>query len=334
MAHFKRYAVLGGAGYIGAHMVDALCSLGHEVFVFDNFSTGQRENLHPDAFVTTGDIRDPYDIWRFFQTFHNPLEETSNLDCVFHFAGLKAAGESMLDATEFTEVNINGTNNVLNAMIANDVKSIVFSSSAAVYGIPEYLPITEEHPTDPTSYYGYTKKVIEDTLQWYNEIHDLRYAALRYFNAAGYDDTSLHIKRPEIGPTNLLPVVMETATGKRDKVQVFGDDYRTHDGTGVRDYIHVVDLVNAHIRAAVTMQSLGQSMVLNLGAEVGYSVLDVVNKAREVTNRVIPVEIVGRREGDVGEVVASRHLAGTVLGWRPNNSHLETILGSMWSIYE
>ncbi|MGV8141884.1 MAG: UDP-glucose 4-epimerase GalE, partial [Candidatus Woesearchaeota archaeon] len=225
--------VIGGAGYIGSHIVDALCDSGHDVVIFDNFSSGFKKNVNSHAKLIVGDILDTDALEKAFK---------KGFDVVFHFAALKSVGDSMLHADKYSRNNISGTLNVLNMMIKHNVKYFVFSSSAAVYGSPKYLPIDENHPLNPESFYGFTKLDIERFLEWYSKIHGIRFAALRYFNAAGYSPD----KCMEKDPGNLLPIVMEVASGRRKEIKIFGNDYDTKDGTGVRDYIHVLDLADAH----------------------------------------------------------------------------------------
>lgn len=229
---------VGGAGYIGSHVVRALLDRGHKVTVFDNLSSGDRENLFTDAAFIHGDILN-------YEQIRQALK--GGIDAFIHLAAFKAAGESMIIPEKYSLNNINGTINLLNAAMDIGVKKMVFSSSAAIYGEPKYLPVDESHPVEPQNYYGFTKLEIERFLQWYDRLKGLRYAALRYFNAAGYDvDQRIH--GLERKPENLLPVVMETAAGIRSQLSIFGDDYETEDGTCIRDYVHVNDLADAHVK--------------------------------------------------------------------------------------
>lgn len=237
----------------------------------------------------------------------------------------------MTDPEKYSKNNISGTINLLNAMTDHGVHTFVFSSSAAVYGYPEYLPIDEDHPTDPINYYGFTKLVIESFLEWYGKLRGLKYVSLRYFNAAGYDPKG-RILGLEQNPANLLPIVMEVASGVRDKMEVFGDDYDTPDGTGVRDYIHVSDLASAHVKALDYLQS-GDSIMVNLATGEGYSVLEVIEKAREITGHPIPYEITARREGDPAKLIATSESAGELLDWEPKLSDLESLLKTTWRVY-
>jgi len=229
--------------------------------------------------------------------------------------------------------NIIGSMNLLNAVNDASIKNFVFSSTAAVYGSPSYLPIDEEHPINPANYYGYTKVFVEDNLKWFSQLKGLNYVALRYFNAAGYDVQG-RIRGKEKNPNNLLPIIMETACGMRDKVQVYGNDYDTIDGTGVRDYIHVNDLATAHVLALNYLVDKKINLIVNLSTERGYSVLEAINKTKEITGKEIPYQIVGRRGGDPDTVVASFAKANNILDWKAKYSDLKTILSTMWNIYK
>jgi UDP-glucose 4-epimerase len=315
--------VTGGAGYIGSHVVLSLLEAGYEVTVLDDLSLGCRENVDPRAQFIEGSTLRVEDLEHCFQ---------SPVEAVVHLAAFKAAGESMVQPAKYSTNNLNGTVNLLNATVEHGVDVFVFSSSAAVYGYPQYLPIDEDHPLDPINYYGFTKLTIEELLKWYHQLKGLRFAALRYFNAAGYDPQG-RITGLEQNPANLLPVDMEVAVGKRSKLKVFGDDYETPDGTGVRDYIHVNDLAVAHVQALQYLQREKKTLTINLGTGGGYSVLDVVNMAREVTGEAIPYEVVDRRPGDPDTLIAASNQAAQILGWSPQFSDLKTILQSMWQVY-
>lgn len=314
--------VTGGAGYIGSHVVLDLLEADHDVIILDDLSLGVELNIHSDAQFIFGSTLDNEALKVCFR---------DQVDAVIHLAGFKAAGESMTDPEKYSKNNISGTINLLNAMTDHGVHTFVFSSSAAVYGYPEYLPIDEDHPTDPINYYGFTKLVIESFLEWYGKLRGLKYVSLRYFNAAGYDPKG-RILGLEQNPANLLPIVMEVASGERDKMEVFGDDYDTPDGTGVRDYIHVSDLASAHVKALDYLQS-GDSIMVNLATGEGYSVLDVIEKAREITGHPIPYEITARREGDPAKLIATSESAGELLDWEPKLSDLESLLKTTWRVY-
>ena len=315
--------VVGGAGYIGSHVCLELMDAGHSVTVFDNLSTGSRDNLFPGEKFIQGDILDQAAL----------ASVMVGVDAVFHLAALKAAGESMTAPEKYAINNISGTINILNQVCAAGIRYLVFSSSAAIYGEPEYLPIDEGHTANPENFYGFTKLEIERFLAWYDKLKGLRYAALRYFNAAGYDVKG-RVKGLERNPANLLPVVMEVAAGMREELMVFGDDYDTPDGTGVRDYVHVSDLAAGHVAALNWMVKNDRSLVVNLGSEEGLSVMDIVASARKLTGMPIPARLIGRRAGDPAKLVASSALAKEALGWRANNSDVDTLVRTSWSVYQ
>ncbi len=320
--------VVGGAGYIGSHFTRYLCDRGWDVTVMDNLSTGREDNVDDRAAFLPGDI---LHLGRIMDVLY-----VAQPDVVFGFAGLKAAGESMKNPSAYATNNIAGMINLLDGMIKHNVRNFVFSSSAAVYGTPVQLPIDEMHPVMPLNFYGFTKLEIERVLNWYSQLGQIRYAALRYFNAAGFsvEPSEYFTPHRENTPTNLLPVVMETALGERFKVEVFGDDYDTHDGTGVRDYIHIDDLASAHLLAAEHLLNADEDLVVNLGTERNYSVMDVIRKASEVTGKVIVHDVVDRRPGDPAEVLASSKLSRDLLGWEPQYSDLDTLLRTMWNVYK
>lgn len=318
-----KIAVIGGAGYIGSHTVRELLDAGHQVRVFDNLSSGLRQNLFPEAGFTQGDILHPAELDSFLESFKP--------EGLVHLAASKAAGESMVKPEKYSTNNINGSVNILNAAAMHGVKYIVFSSSAAVYGSPKYMPVDESHPTDPENYYGFTKLAIEKILHWYSKLRGIRFAALRYFNAAGYDVKG-RISGLEKNPANLIPVVMEALTGARKEVLVFGGDYATADGTGVRDYIHVNDLAKAH-RLAFDRLQKGESFTVNLGTEKGASVLDVIRTAEKVSGKKVPHRIVERRAGDPASLVANPARAKELLDWEAEHSDIETILSTTWKAY-
>lgn len=319
-----KIAVIGGAGYIGSHVVRELLDFGNEIFVYDNLSSGLRENLFKEANFFHGDILDVQRLDEFFATVKP--------EGIVHLAALKAAGESMLLPEKYSVHNITGSLNILNACSKHGVKYIVFSSSAAVYGSPKYLPIDENHPTEPENYYGYTKLAIEQYLNWYAKLKGIKYAALRYFNAAGYDIKG-RIKGLEQNPANLIPIVMEAAIGKRESVSVFGNDYDTIDGTGVRDYIHVNDLARAHRIAFDKLIGGGDGFIVNLGVNSGYSVLEVIKATERISGKKINYKIVERRAGDPATVLANPALAAEFLNWKAEHSDLDTLLETTWKAY-
>jgi UDP-glucose 4-epimerase len=316
--------VIGGAGYIGSHVVKAMLGAGHSVTVFDNLSSGQLVNLFPKADFISGDIRHPEDIDGAF---------ARGFDACVHLAAFKAVGESMVAPEKYSINNISGTINILNAACAHGCLNLVFSSSAAVFGSPSYVPIDEKHPVNPESYYGFTKLEIERFLEWYGRIRGLKYAALRYFNAAGYD-TEGSVAGLERNPQNLLPIVMEVAAGMRKELQIFGNDYETRDGTCVRDYVHVSDLAEGHVRALEYIVRTGQSLTVNLGSETGVTVTEMVEAARRITGKDIPARIVDRRPGDCSTLVATSRLARETIGWNPQFSDVDTIISSTWNVYK
>ena len=315
--------VIGGAGYIGGHVSRALLDRGYAVTVFDNLSSGSRRNLFGDAEFIHGDILDV-----------PALAEAMDggFDALIHLAAFKAAGESMTHPEKYSVNNITGTINILNCASAAGVRAIVFSSTAAVYGEPRYLPMDEEHPLDPENYYGFTKVEIERLLHWYDKLNGIKYAALRYFNAAGYDAEG-RVKGLERNPANLLPIIMEVAAGAREQLEIFGDDWDTPDGTCIRDYIHVSDLAEAHALALEHLLKTGDSFTVNLGSENGISVKSMLETARKVTGRPIPSTVAGRRAGDPARVIASSSKAQEILGWKAKNSDVRTLIESTWKVY-
>lgn len=315
--------VIGGAGYIGAHVARLFADRGHRVDIADNLSTGSEANLFPDYGFFKGDILDyPWLLGVVKRGY----------DALVHLAAAKAAGESMVWPEKYATQNIGGTINILNAACEAGVRSLVFSSSAAVYGEPRYLPIDESHPKEPENFYGFTKLEIERILAWYDKLKGLKFAALRYFNAAGYDPDGV-VRGLEKNPANLIPVIMEVAVGVRPRFQVFGRDYPTPDGSCVRDYVHVSDLAEAHLSALEYITREKSSIALNLGSEEGLSVLEVLDAARKVTGEPIPAEMSARRPGDPAKLVASSARAKELLGWQARRSDAETLVRTTWEAY-
>ena len=318
----QKVLVVGGAGYIGSHVVKALRDAGKSPVVFDNLSSGLRENLLPEIPLILGDTLFPEQL----------KPAMSGVDSIIHMAALKAAGESMTEPEKYAKNNISGTVNLLNAATAAKVKYFVFSSSAAVYGEPQYLPLDEAHPAEPLNFYGYTKLIIENLLRWYSQLRGMRFSSLRYFNAAGYDvDGELNGLEHE--PNNLLPIVLETIMGRREKVEVFGTDYDTRDGSCIRDYIHVSDLADAHLRALDYLKCENQDLVVNLGTSKGLSVLEIMQIAREVSGAEFKYTLGPRRAGDPAVVLAKADLAAELLGWRAKHSDAQTLLETSLRAY-
>ncbi len=317
-----RIIVIGGAGYIGSHVARAFLDAGHEVTVYDNLSSGLEENLFPEAAFVRGDVLDK-DALR---------AAVRGQDAVAHLAALKAVGESMEDPARYAENNISGSINILDAMARGGCRRIVFSSSATVYGEPERSPVGEDQPLAPVNFYGFTKLEIERCLGWFDKLKGIRFAALRYFNAAGYDPEG-RVRGLERSPANLIPAIMEAAMGWRSSLKIYGNDYPTRDGTGIRDYVHVTDLARAHVLALERMERTDSSLTVNLGSEKGLSVLEILECARRVTGRPIPAEAVGRRPGDLPEYYASSALAKELLGWEPRHSDVESLVSSTWKAY-
>jgi UDP-glucose 4-epimerase len=318
--------IIGGAGYIGSHVAREFLDAGHEAIVFDNFSSGLRENIFPEETVITGDILDYAALVRAMKTGGGGIE------ALVHLAAFKAAGESMLKPEKYSVNNITGALNILNAASETGVKYIVFSSSAAVYGSPQYNPIDEAHPKNPENYYGFTKLEIERFLSWYEKLKGIRYAALRYFNAAGYDVKG-RITGLEKNPANLIPVVMETAAGKRPLVPIFGNDYDTRDGSCIRDYIHVSDLAAGHAAALDYIVQNDKSLTVNLGSETGLSVLEIIGYAKKITGVNFKTSIEARRPGDPPALTASSQYVRETLGWRAKYSDAETLIKTTWNAY-
>ena len=314
--------VVGGAGYIGSHVVKALRDAGRQPVVFDNLSTGLRENLFPEIPFIHGDLLIPEQVRAAMRGIRS----------VIHLAALKAAGDSMLEPERYALHNLNGTVNLLYAAGAAGVRRFVFSSSAAVYGEPQYLPLDENHPTEPANFYGQTKLQIEMLLSWFSRLRNMRYAGLRYFNAAGYDPDG-EVRGLEKEPNNLLPLVLETLLGWRENLEVYGTDYDTEDGSCIRDYIHVSDLADAHLRALNFLEEHDEDLAVNLGTSKGISVLEILDAARKVSGMDLPVIHSDRRPGDPAVVLASAEKAERLLEWSPAFSNVETILKTMLTAY-
>lgn len=307
-----RIFVTGGAGYIGTHTCVELLESGCEIIVYDNFSNSNAEALRRVETITgksvtliIGDIRDEAAM----------SEAMSGCDAVIHFAGLKAVGESVAKPLEYYDNNVQGTLCLLRAMSANDIKTLVFSSSATVYGDPEYLPLNESHPLRTTNPYGQTKLVIEDILRdLYRSDRSWKIMILRYFNPVGAHESGLIGEDPRGIPNNLMPFVAQVAIGRREVLNVYGGDYATHDGSGVRDYIHVVDLAQGHLKALQALNT-PQCTALNLGTGSGYSVLEVIHAFEKASGRKISYTIASRRAGDIAACYAEPSRAQEIIGW-------------------
>jgi len=318
--------IIGGAGYIGSHVAREFLDRGHKVTVFDDLSSGLRENIFPEAVFVQGTILD-------YPALLAVCKGQTAFDAVVHLAAFKAVGESMQKPEKYSINNINGTIHILNAMSESGINHLVFSSSAAVYGQPQYLPIDEKHPLNPENYYGFTKLEIERFMGWYDRLKGMRFASLRYFNASGYDVKG-RIMGLEQNPANLIPVIMEVAVGIRRELTIFGNDYETRDGTCIRDYIHVNDLASAHAAALDYISKNGKSLTVNLGSETGTTVLEILEAARRITGRPIPSSITGRRSGDPAALTASSKLARELLGWKADHSGIDAIIKSTWEVYK
>ena len=313
--------VTGGAGYIGSHTVRQLCDAKFGVVVYDNFAKGHRQAIGPDAAIIDGDIRDQEKLAKVLKD--------NQIAAIVHFAAFSLVGESMQQPSLYYNNNVAGTLSLLDTMLACGVDKIVFSSTAAVYGEPAVWPITEAMPTVPTNVYGRTKLAIEQMLADYAAAYKMTYVALRYFNAAGALTTGA-IGEDHSPETHLIPLVLQAAAGKREAVAIFGDDYPTPDGTCIRDYIHVTDLADAHVLALRHLLAGGPARAYNLGSETGYSVRQVIDRAKAITGVNFPVNIVPRRPGDPAVLVASSARIREELGWQPRLSDLDTIISSAW----
>ena len=307
-----RILVTGGAGYIGSHTCVELLNAGHEVTVYDNLSNSSSEALKRVEIITSksvklivGDIRDESALTSAMQ----------GCDAVIHFAGLKAVGESVAKPLEYYDNNVQGTLCLLRAMRINGIKTLVFSSSATVYGDPERLPLNEDHPLRATNPYGQTKLTIEQILRdLYVSDNTWQIMILRYFNPVGAHESGLIGEDPQGIPNNLMPFISQVAVGRRESLNIFGRDYPTHDGTGVRDYIHVVDLAIGHLKALQALNT-PQCTAINLGTGTGYSVLDVVKAFERASERTIAYTIAPRRDGDIAVCYAEPSLAKDIIGW-------------------
>ena len=314
--------VFGGAGYIGSHTALELVRAGEKVIIADNLVTGHRQAIPEGVTFYEGDLHDRAFLDRVFQT--------EQIDAVIHFAAFSLVGESVTNPLKYYDNNLCGTKVLLDAMVANHVDKIVFSSTAATYGEPENIPILETDRTCPTNPYGETKLAMEKMFHWTGLAHGMRYVSLRYFNACGADASGT-IGEDHNPESHLIPLILQVPNGKRETVSIFGTDYDTPDGTCLRDYIHVTDLAQAHILAVQYLANGGESDIFNLGNGVGYSVREVIETARKVTGHPIPAVETPRRAGDPARLVASSEKARRVLGWNPVHDSLEEIIASAWN---
>ena len=312
--------VTGGAGYIGSHCVAALLARGERVVVVDNLSQGHRAAVLGGT-LCVGDLRDA--------SFLDDVFRGHDVESVVHFAAHSLVGESMRDPAKYYHNNVYGTLCLLEAMRRHGVGRIVFSSTAAVYGEPETVPIPESAATRPTNAYGATKLAIEEMMRWFDAAYGIRYISLRYFNAAGAHEGGA-IGEDHNPETHLVPIVLAVALGKRPHVEIYGDDYPTADGTCVRDYIHVDDLAEAHLLALDRLRAGAGSGVYNLGTGRGYSVREIIETARRVTGHPIPAVVTARRPGDPAVLIASSEKARRELGWRPRRESVEDVVRSAW----
>ena len=320
--------VTGGAGYIGGTVAGLLREKGHKPVIFDNLSHGRRELLPQGVAFVEGELGDRAGLENLFDSATKVGEP---FDAVMHFAALIEAGESMVRPEMFFRNNTASTLSLLEAMLSKGPRRIVFSSTAAVYGEPEAVPIPEDATLKPTNAYGESKLLVEHMLGWLNRIHGLRYASLRYFNVAGAPEGPEGITRGEAHEpeSHLIPLVLDVALGRKKSIRIYGNDYPTQDGTCIRDYIHVADLAEAHLLALEALETRDK-LIFNLGNGKGFSVQEVIESARRVTGHAIPVELHARRAGDPAVLVASSEKASEELGWRPKYTELDEIVRTAW----
>lgn len=313
--------ILGGAGYIGSHCTYDFIERGLDVVIADNLQTGHIEAVHPKARFYKGDIRD--------KEFLDDLFKKETIEAVVHFAASSLVGESMQDPLKYYDNNLYGTMVLLKSMVENNVKKIVFSSTAATYGEPESIPILETDKTEPTNPYGETKLAMEKMFKWANVAYGINFVSLRYFNACGAHKSG-QIGEDHDPESHLISIILQVANKKREHINIFGDDYNTPDGTCIRDYIHVTDLAQAHYLAIKFLEENNKSEIFNLGNGTGFSVKEVIETARKVTGDKIPEVISQRRAGDPARLIASSEKAKEVLGWRPQYTSLEEIIETAW----
>ena len=317
--------VCGGAGYIGSHAVRQLIDRGEEVIIVDNLETAHEDAIHPQAKFYKVDIRDEEALDKVFA--ENKIDE------VIHFAANSLVGESMTNPLKYFNNNVHGTEILLKVMVAHDVKKIVFSSTAATYGEPKNIPILESDETNPTNAYGETKLCMEKMMKWADKAHGVKYISLRYFNVAGAHESG-EIGEDHNPETHLIPLILQVPLGKREFISIFGDDYETHDGTCIRDYIHVTDLADAHILAVHKLREGSESNIYNLGSGNGFTVKEMIETARKVTGHEIPAKVCERRAGDPAKLVASSEKARRELGWVPKHENVEDMISSAWNWHQ
>lgn len=316
--------VCGGAGYIGSHMVAELLEKGHEVVVLDNLEKGHKEAILGGKFYQ-GDLRD--------RSILDKVFTENNIDAVIDFAAYSLVGESMTEPLKYFNNNVSGTISLLEAMKDYSVDKIVFSSTAATYGEPESIPILETDKTIPTNAYGESKLLVEKILAWCDHAYGIKYTVLRYFNAAGAHING-KIGEDHSPESHLIPLILQVPLGKRKEIMIFGDDYKTTDGSCIRDYIHVSDLASAHSLALDRLINGGDSKIFNLGNGTGFSVKEVIDVARKVTGHSIPAVIAERRAGDPAILIASSENAMKELNWKPKFNSLETIIETAWNWHQ
>ena len=311
----------GGAGYIGSHAARRFLAQGEDVVIIDNLQSGHRASLPEKAKFYEGDIRDAKALDKVFGE--------NQIEAIIHFAANSLVGESVEKPLKYFNNNVGGMESLLEAMVRYGTKYIVFSSTAATYGEPKRVPIQEDDPTEPTNPYGETKRMMERMMNWVGKAHNIHYVSLRYFNAAGaIPDGSIG---EDHGPeTHLIPLILQVPLHKRDHITIFGDDYPTPDGTCLRDYIHVMDLADAHALALQYLREGGESQIFNLGNGKGFSVKEMIEAAEEVTEQKIKAEIGPRRAGDPAQLVASSDKARRVLGWKPKYTDVRAIIATAW----
>jgi UDP-glucose 4-epimerase len=320
--------VTGGAGYVGGTVASLLASKGHNPIVFDNLCHSRRDEVPPGVEFVEGDLADRSKLENLFVS---ATDSGSPFDAVLHFAALIEAGESMRNPSLYFRNNTASTLSLLEAILAKGPRRLVFSSTAAVYGEPESVPIEETARLNPTNVYGESKLMVEQMLTWFNRIHGLRYASLRYFNVAGAPEGPSGVLRGEAHEpeSHLIPLILDVALGRRPSINIYGDNYPTSDGTCIRDYIHVSDLADAHLLALGALESHDR-LIFNLGNGQGFSVRAVIESARRITGHPIPAEIKPRRSGDPAVLVASSAKAIRELGWKPHYTQLDDIVRTAW----